>query len=118
MILVMKANDQLRTWFEDDDALERAMNGESVYDPWAYSYCHSWHNPLGSRLLISCLLFDSRWILLPAGQGTDLHQPINLSREGSTSYIIGHELSSVAYLNLFSLAVSATRRDFFRPLVS
>lgn len=24
----MKASDQLRTWFEDDDALERAIDGE------------------------------------------------------------------------------------------
>lgn len=28
--LFMKANDQLRRWFEDDDALERAINGEYV----------------------------------------------------------------------------------------
>ncbi|KAI4386683.1 hypothetical protein MLD38_004595 [Melastoma candidum] len=52
-----KASDQLRTWFEDNDALERAMNGE--------------------------------WILLPCGEGTDLQQPINLSRGGSTSFVIG-----------------------------
>lgn len=26
----MKASDQLRTWFEDDDALERTINGEYV----------------------------------------------------------------------------------------
>jgi len=28
----MKANDQLRRWFEDDEALERAINGEYVSD--------------------------------------------------------------------------------------
>jgi len=28
----MKANDQLRRWFEDDEALERAINGEYVFD--------------------------------------------------------------------------------------
>lgn len=28
--LYMKANDQLRRWFEDDDALESAINGEYV----------------------------------------------------------------------------------------
>lgn len=28
--LFMKANDQLRSWFEDDEALERAINGEYV----------------------------------------------------------------------------------------
>jgi len=28
----MKANDQLRQWFEDDEALERAINGEYVFD--------------------------------------------------------------------------------------
>lgn len=27
-IVVMKANDQLRKWFEDDDALERATDAE------------------------------------------------------------------------------------------
>jgi len=27
----MKANDQLQTWFEDNDALERAINGEYVH---------------------------------------------------------------------------------------
>jgi len=27
----MKANDQLRQWFEDDEALERAINGEYVF---------------------------------------------------------------------------------------
>nr|GMD55264.1 zeaxanthin epoxidase, chloroplastic [Ipomoea batatas] len=30
---LMKANDQLRRWFDDDDALERAMNGDSVPHP-------------------------------------------------------------------------------------
>ena len=29
----MKANDQLHRWFEDNDALERAINGEYVYGP-------------------------------------------------------------------------------------
>ncbi|KAK3412137.1 hypothetical protein EUGRSUZ_I00922 [Eucalyptus grandis] len=37
-----KANDQLRRWFEDDDALERAMNGEYVFEPCIYLFtsCH------------------------------------------------------------------------------
>lgn len=26
--IMLKANDQLRRWFEDDDALEQAMGGE------------------------------------------------------------------------------------------
>lgn len=26
--IYMKADDQLRSWFEDDDALERAIDGE------------------------------------------------------------------------------------------
>lgn len=29
--LFMKANDKLRRWFEDDEALERAINGEYVF---------------------------------------------------------------------------------------
>ncbi|KAI3437359.1 uncharacterized protein J3R85_005333 [Psidium guajava] len=56
-----KANDQLRRWFEDDDALERAMNGE--------------------------------WLLLPLGNKTSQPQPICLSRDESTSCIIGSELN-------------------------
>jgi hypothetical protein len=30
LFIAMQANGQLRTWFEDDDALERAINGEYV----------------------------------------------------------------------------------------
>lgn len=37
--LCVKANDQLRQWFEDDDALERATNGEYVHEPSIYE-CH------------------------------------------------------------------------------
>jgi hypothetical protein len=32
LFIAMQANGQLRTWFEDDDALERAINGEYVSD--------------------------------------------------------------------------------------
>jgi hypothetical protein len=30
LFIAMQANGKLRTWFEDDDALERAINGEYV----------------------------------------------------------------------------------------
>lgn len=39
----VKANDQLRRWFEDDDALERVVNGECVHQPSIYE-----HHFLGS----------------------------------------------------------------------
>lgn len=34
----VKANDQLRRWFEDDDALERVVNGECVHQPSIYEH--------------------------------------------------------------------------------
>ncbi|XP_058777978.1 zeaxanthin epoxidase, chloroplastic-like isoform X2 [Vicia villosa] len=52
-----KASDQLYTWFEDDDALERTINGE--------------------------------WNLLPCGNEAGLLEPVRLSRDETSPYIIG-----------------------------
>lgn len=34
----VKANDQLRRWFSDDEALERAISGEYVQSPSIYEF--------------------------------------------------------------------------------
>lgn len=53
----MKANDQLQKWFVDDDALERAINGEYVdgpiheYHPLNISYLNVDHVTVASFLL-------------------------------------------------------------------
>ncbi|VFQ58379.1 unnamed protein product [Cuscuta campestris] len=64
-----KANDQLRKWFEDSDALERAMKGE--------------------------------WFLTPIKNAISASEPIFLSRDEKTPYIVG----SVAHPNFRGMSV-------------
>ncbi|KAG6775861.1 hypothetical protein POTOM_019360 [Populus tomentosa] len=58
-----KASDQLQRWFEDDDALERALNGE-------YGLC-------------------ALWFLLPCGKEAVASQPIGLSKDENKPCVVG-----------------------------
>ncbi|XP_027345604.1 zeaxanthin epoxidase, chloroplastic-like isoform X1 [Abrus precatorius] len=79
-----KANDQLRKWFEDDEALERAINGEWVLLPHGDETCHSKpislsQNEMKPFIIGSALQEDypSSSVTIPSSQVSPKHARIN-----------------------------------------
>ena len=88
MIIYCQANDQLRRWFVDDDALERSLNGEYVL---CALWIFSWQIFLRMQLLSHCpsSLF-CRWFLLPFGNEAVASEPISLSRDENKPCVVGY----------------------------
>lgn len=87
-LIFMKANDQLPKWFQDDDALERAINGEYVFGP-LYNLLHIPNCTFWYMLCLFFLLY-CRWILLPCGDEAGLLKPISLSQDEKKPCIVGY----------------------------
>jgi len=78
----------LRRWFEDDDALERALNGEYVLCALSIFF-------LADNLMMRLLFhYQSslfcRWFLLPCGNEAVASQPIGLSRDENKPCVVGY----------------------------
>ncbi|KAL1370795.1 hypothetical protein HN51_000985 [Arachis hypogaea] len=79
-----KANDQLRQWFEDDDALERAINGEWILLPCGDETGLSKTIRLNQDEMKPCIIgsappeeFSGCSVTIPSPQVSEIHARIN-----------------------------------------
>nr|AFK33361.1 unknown [Lotus japonicus] len=80
-----KANDQLRRWFEDDDALESAINGEWTLLPCGDETGHSEPIRISQNEMKPCIIgseLQGTSVTIPSPQVSPMHARINYKDGG------------------------------------